>query len=159
MKRKYAVDFYKAFSSSYDEEWAHSKSDTPIPTPDASGDEGTYRDISVSNYGQYQENDSYNEIWDNLLEDCETDADTELITKLRNLSSGQLIDKPNYGATVYIGEIDKSISVDELWTNKKVMLFLSENEDEYRIAKQTNWTCYCTSVGFDPEELIDHIRR
>lgn len=159
MKRKYAVDFYKAFSSSYDEEWAHSKSDTPIPTPDASGDEGTYRDISVSNYGQYQENDSYNEIWDNLLEDCETDADTELINKLRNLSSGQLIDKPNYGATVYIGEIDKSISVDELWTNKKVMLFLSENEDEYRIAKQTNWTCYCTSVGFDPEELIDHIRR
>ncbi len=159
MKRKYAIDFYKLFSDSYTQEWTCTKNETPIETTSNIDNDIRYVDVSISNHGQYQEQNSFEEIWDNILEDCQTDADFDCVSKLKELSVGVSLDKPLYSASVKIGEIDKVISVDELWSDKKVMLFLEENEEDYRIAKQTDWSCYCTSDAFCCEELIDRIRR
>lgn len=159
MKRRYAVDFYKQIAPSYTDDWSCHKNETPIEIVSEDDNEGKYHDIIISNQGQYQEQLSFEEIWDNLLEDCETDCDFDYVNRIKALSIEQSLEKPLYGASVKIGEIDTVISVDELWPDKKVMLFLAENVDDYNIAQQTEWSCYCTSDRFDCEEFIDRIRR
>lgn len=37
------------------------------------------------------------------------------------------------------------------------MLFLSESEDDYEIAKKTGWYCYCTKIGFNVDEFLKRI--
>ena len=69
----------------------------------------------------------------------------------------QNISKPWYRESIKIIETGEEIFTDLIWKDKKVILFLSENIEEYQKAKVTDFNCYCLSEDFDIDEFISKI--
>jgi len=107
--------------------------------------------------GTNQESDSIEEIWENLIVDCEKKEEA-IIKKLMEECTDN-IEKPIYSPTVEIVNKNEKITVNELWTDAKVMLFLSENEEEYNIAKETGWNCFIINEEFDIKEFLRSIKK
>ena len=69
----------------------------------------------------------------------------------------QNISKPWYGESVKVVETNEEIYTDLIWKEKKVILFLSENHENYQKAKETDFSCYCLNEAFDIDEFISKI--
>ena len=71
--------------------------------------------------------------------------------------SPERIAGPCYRESMQIVESGEEILADLMWKEQKVMLFLAENDDEYKKAVKTGWRCYRTGTVFDPKELLKYI--
>ena len=67
------------------------------------------------------------------------------------------ISKPWYKESIKISETGVELFTDLVWKEKKVILFLGENEKSYKIAKETDFDCYCLSEEFNIDEFISKI--
>ena len=61
------------------------------------------------------------------------------------------------GKDIKIVETGEEIFTDLIWKDKKVILFLSENIEEYQKAKCTEFSCYCLNEEFDIDEFLSKI--
>ena len=112
--------------------------------------------IIFSEVGANQSNYTSDEIWDNILEDCDTEGEKEVINEIKKMCENNIA-KPIYGEKARLSDMDKEFDIDLVWKDRGIMLFLDANYDSYEIAKQTGWNCYCTGVGFDIAEFIKYI--
>jgi len=173
MKRKYAIDFYLQFANTYNEEWASIRNEEIYVRPvvesvenEAVNEVAATLEITVvkehfqllfGDDGQNQKTESADEIWDNLLEDCCTTSEQQIIIAIKKQNVEHIL-KPFYRQSVKIIETEEKIYPDLIWKDKKIMLFLDENKDSYEIAKKTGWHCYCTAEPFDVEEFLGRIK-
>ena len=67
------------------------------------------------------------------------------------------IEHPIYNEKVVNIDTNEEFFVRELWKNKKVMLFLGEDIEDYKIAKKTGWKCFCLSEHIDLNKFIELI--
>ena len=170
LKRKYAIDFYLHFALEPDGEWETTRNEEiymlPVAEPmdsvdvvqlnnDESLDTGHYQ-MQFCNEGQNQMSETTREIWENLLEDCDDD-EYSIIHQLLEHSDIE-IEKPVYRESVMIIETQERFFADQIWKEKKVMLFLTDSAEDYEIAQKTGWKCYCTKEGFDVEEFLERIK-
>ena len=63
-------------------------------------------------------------------------------------------DKPIYNEIAQNIDTGEKFMINELWKDKKVMLFLSSNYEDYLKAKKTGWKCFCTKEEFDVNEFM-----
>lgn len=96
-------------------------------------------DVEVYDDGQKQTG-SYREIWEYIKDDTENTREQELFDELIEKSTGTY-EKPIYGGRVKVS--GESINVDLIWENSKVMFFLADSYEEYLLAKQSTWKCFC----------------
>lgn len=162
IKRKYALDFFDSVKDSNDtfvveliEEGVPNVS-TPEDNFILSEESDFF--VRVLNHGRDHRSDPVNEIWDNLLEDCDDD-EKEIVKQIAQKCSTS-IEKPIYDEEFELiskdnNEKSESFCVDLIWPKNKVMLFLKENIDDYNAAQKSDWKCFCTVEGFD----IDHFLR
>lgn len=163
LKRKYAIEFFKQISLSYDVLWDCLKNDeiyvgaTIEESVESKEQESLkeYYQLSFCNNGRNQMSDSVEEIWTDLLDDCD-DTEAEIIRRIMN-SSCNNISKPIYGESIRIIETGEVFYVRQLWKEKNVMLFLKDDMEDCEIAKKTGWHCYSTTEDFDVEEFIKRI--
>jgi len=106
--------------------------------------------------GTYQNSDTMEEIWNNLLSDC--DNKTQEIVKSIIQNYPKNTKKPIYYPTVEFIKDKKRIIVNELWENSKVMLFLPENKEDYNIAKQNGWKCFLLDNSFDLQDFLRSVK-
>ncbi len=110
--------------------------------------------IRVCDDGQMQTG-SYEEIWSYLKEDTDDKVEKETIDLIIQKSVG-IYEKPIYGGSVeYNQEI---ITVDFIWRNSKVLLFLADCFEEYTKLKNCGWTTYCLKENFDIDLFLDSIK-
>lgn len=170
LKRRYAIEFYRQFASSPDAEWLVTRNEEVYVAANNVDDEKTDSEISdvcdtvkfkehfqllFCNKGQNQMSESETEIWENLLEDCDED-ECKIIQQIADKKKGSIA-KPICREYIEIIETGEKFFVDEVWKDKKVMLFLADSYDDYEVAKKTGWYCYCTKVEFDIDEFIKRI--
>lgn len=169
LKRRYAIDFYQQFSASYKNEWEYyrneevyqelgnvdvkSKVISNIEEEIAATKE--HFQLNFCDEGRNQVSDTVEEIWRNLLDDC-NDDERKLIQEIVN-QHVENITRPIYGESVVIAETKEKFFVRQIWKDKQVMLFLADDKADYEIAQKTGWHCYCTAVGFDIDEFIRRI--
>lgn len=97
------------------------------------------------------------EIWNNIYEDCYDENELSMINLLKE-NSNIIISRPYYRTTLMCRETGEAYFSNLAWKDEKVLLFLNENEDEYRRAsEQTDWSCYCTAEEFDVFEFLSRI--
>jgi hypothetical protein len=113
--------------------------------------------ISFSNTGRNQNAESAEEIWENILEDCETTEEKHLIKDIVALNRNNIA-KPVYGESAKIVETGEEINIDLVWKQQRIMLFLDANYESYKKAQKIGWNCYCTTHGFDIEELLEQVK-
>ena len=107
--------------------------------------------------GTNQDSDTIEEIWENLIGDCE-ETEENIIIKLLNECPDD-IEKPIYNPTVEFIDKKQKITVNEMWNNAKVMLFLPENQEDYNIAKENGWTCFMIDANFNIKEFLRSIKK
>lgn len=168
LKRKYAIEFFKQFSLSYKDEWFATRNEEiyvrhaveTVPQKiikEAFASTKEHFQLEYGDDGQNQESETAEEIWDNLSDDCYTDTEQRLIEEIKSRNIVNIV-KPVYQQTIKILETGEKIYTDLIWRSKKVMLFLDENKDSYKIAIKTGWYCYCTSETFDIDEFLERIQ-
>lgn len=157
IKRYYALDFYHMFDLPLNEEWPATRDENvyEIINPFQEDDESQKLQITFCNNGRNQAADSVEEIWTNLIDDCSEEEEGILKTILEKCP--QNISKPWYGESIKVVETGEEIYTSLIWKEKKVILFLKENETGYEIAKATEFTCYCLNEDFDVDEFISKI--
>lgn len=105
--------------------------------------------------GRNQQGDSINEIWENLIEDCD-EKDERVIRKIiENIKEDS--EKPIYNAKVEALNLKTKITVNELWEKSKVMLFLSDNIENFEKAQKTGWKCYLLDDNINIDEFLERI--
>lgn len=152
LKRKYAIDFYELFNLKdvTINEMKETKYETNIKN------ERKIVQIELCNKGIYQETDSNSDIINNLIDDC-NDNEYYLLVKIGKKIKDLKIEKPIYNEEIINKDTGERITVNELWKNNKVMLFLADNYDDYTKAKKTGWKCYCTKEEFNIDEFVKQI--
>lgn len=152
LKRIYAIEFYDNFSVNKEiiSEMKEIELDNSEYKQREQIDEANLR---FENQGMYQDSNSVKEIWANLAEDCDDD-EILIIEKLVRKSEGRNIDKPIYNEVVKNADKNEEFMVNEIWKNKKVMLFLTSNYEDYLKAKNTGWKCFCMKEKFDIDEFL-----
>jgi hypothetical protein len=157
LKRYYAIDFYNKFNLSPDEAWHATRDENVYETVIPFQEEVTPHNLQIvfCNNGQNQSSESSEEIWDNLIEDCSSEEEDVLKTIQKKCPKN--ISKPWYKESIKISETGVELFTDLVWKEKKVILFLGENEKSYKIAKETDFDCYCLSEEFNIDEFISKI--
>lgn len=157
LKRYYALDFYHMFDLSLDETWSATRDENiyEIVCAFQEDEESQKLQVAFCNNGQNQAAESVSEIWNNIIDDCSEDE--ESLIKIISDKCPQNISKPWYRESIRIIETGEEVFTDLIWKDKKVILFLSENIEEYQKAKETDFSCYCLSEDFDIDEFISKI--
>jgi len=112
--------------------------------------------LTLGTDGRNPGTESAIEIWNDLLEDCSDDDEIEIIEKIKSRSP-KSITRPYYRKTVKIEETGESFIANLIWEEKKVILFLNDTYDGYKLAKKTGWFVYCTKDEFDINELLEKV--
>ena len=101
--------------------------------------------IDITDLGVDLTDESYKNIWAGLKEyanECEIPLIDDLITNVERFRG---IAKPHRAATFFEKGKKQALEADLIWPEKRVMLFTSENEDEYNVAVNSQWKCFYTA--------------
>lgn len=112
--------------------------------------------LVLGNDGRNPGNESAEEIWEDLLDDCFYDDEISLVEEIEK-NSPKNIAKPYYSKTVEIEETAEKFVANLIWDTKEVILFLNDAYEDYLIAKKTGWAVFCTKEGFDIRELLEKV--
>jgi ATP-dependent helicase YprA (DUF1998 family) len=112
--------------------------------------------LILGNDGRNPGNESADEIWSDLLDDCFYEKELSLIEKVKE-NSPKNIARPYYSKTVEIEETAEKFVANLIWDSKEVILFLNDAYEDYLIAKKTGWAVFCTKEGFDIKELLEKV--
>ena len=73
-----------------------------------------------------------------------------------NMFAGK--EKPESECDFSIAGESDVYTCDLLWRKSKVMFFTSTNEDDYEVAKNSDWKCFYSMDIDDPVTLINEIK-
>ena len=113
--------------------------------------------IVVTDKGTDMLNSSFASIWTSMLQFSEDHEERTLYEQLINHEHEYLNkEHPCQGATFQIEGFSEYYTVDLLWKNSHVMFFSCENAEEYQLAKQSDWKCFCIAEEkFEWKQLIN----
>jgi len=157
LKRKYAIDFFKELlcgrdgfdiipveNSVPDEDFMIVQNESDVT--------GKLR-VELCGKGRTVNN---KELWEELLEDYSDDSrDTAIIEKLRDMTANTHISDAIYNEFFVLPELsEEQYMASVVWQKERIMLFMSDMNDEYNTAKEGNWKCFSTTEGFDIDQFI-----
>lgn len=154
LKRIYAIEFYNNVRNSFEK-----YSMIEIEAEEISVDEVELADRAKYNFnGQDQTGMSFDDIWNDILDEADTDTERRIICDLIEKTSSGNFNKPHYGGTMSNIDNAEEIIADLVWPDIKVSLHLLSNYNEYEKIKSTSWDCYCLNDDFAIEEFIEKIK-
>ncbi len=106
--------------------------------------------------GRNPGNESADEIWEDLLDDCYDDNELSIIREVKEKSPDN-IEQPYYNKTVEIEETGEKFVANLIWPDKQVILFLNDAMEDYLLAKKTGWDLYYTNEEFDVQKLLEKV--
>lgn len=153
LKRRYAIGFYRQITPYYDNVWSSSKNDEPYIVQSLTANvaelESSLLKVIPLNRGQIQVGLSHEDIWENILEDCDEDEEDTL-----NAIASIVVNEPDiYNEIFKIERSGETFCANFAWIEKKVLLFLKDNEEDYIKAKETGWTCLYTTDSDIAEKI------
>lgn len=155
LQRKLAIDVIKRLlfgiegvSELYQNERWHWKSDIAFSKKKMK--------LLLGSDGRNPGNESADEIWSDLLDDCFDDDEIKIIKEVKE-SSPESIAKPFYNKSVKIEETGEEFIANLIWDAKQVILFLNDAYEDYLIAKKTGWDVYCTKEIFNITEFLEKV--
>lgn len=154
LKRVYAIDFYKSLLNSFDK-----YSMIEIEGAETQVLETSLADRAQYNFnGQDQSGMSFNDIWNDILDETDTETEAKLIGDLLEKTSMGNFNKPFYGGTITNIDSGEEINADLVWPSLNVSLHLLGSRAEYEKLKETRWNCYCLADNFLIDEFIEKIK-
>lgn len=141
LKRRYAIDFFRQISPNPDAIWRSSKDSSVYMVQPLSSSvsvpESSIMKIIRLNKGQLQAGLSHDQIWDNILEDCED----EEVDNVKRFSEIVKREPDLYNEMYKIEKTGETFCANLVWSDEKIFVFLSDNEEDYEVAKKTGWEC------------------
>ena len=113
--------------------------------------------IVITDMGTDMQNSSFASIWASMLQFSEDNEERTFYEQLIDHEHEYLTkEHPCQGATFQVEGCSEYYTVDLLWKKSRVMFFSCENEEEYQLAKKSDWKCFCLiEEKFDWKDLIN----
>lgn len=144
LKRRYAIGFFRQISPYYENPWSSSKNEeeyiVETLVPDVNLDEPEQMRIISQNRGQIQSGLSHEEIWENILEDC-ADDEIEVVKRISEIIT---VEPDVYNEIFKIEATGEMFCANLVWMDRKILLFLRDNSEDYEMAEKTGWNCIIT---------------
>lgn len=102
---------------------------------------------------------NYRQIWSNIAQFSDNNDEIKLLTELMEKEAlFNKLELPHKNATFSMGE-NINLNVDLLWPLSKTMYFSADNQEEYQLAKRSNWNCIfgCDS-SITCDDIVKHIK-
>ena len=102
--------------------------------------------LKVTNKNSSIKSETYDDIFDEFGND-------EVVIRLRDTFKSKSLEKPDYEWVDFDVEGQTGYA-DLLWEKKKLLLFASDNQEGYAIAKQSDYKCYLLDVSFNIDDFL-----
>lgn len=102
--------------------------------------------LKVTNKNSSIKSETYDDIFDEFGND-------EVVIRLRDTFKSKSLEKPDYEWVDFDIEGQTGYA-DLLWEKKKLLLFASDNQEGYAIAKQSDYKCYLLDVSFNIDDFL-----
>ena len=102
--------------------------------------------LKVTNKNSSIKSETYDDIFDEFGND-------EVVIRLRDTFKSKSLEKPDYEWVDFDIEGQTGYA-DLLWERKKLLLFASDNQEGYAIAKQSDYKCYLLDVSFNIDDFL-----
>lgn len=164
LKRKYAITFCEEILSNPEveiieiddeQEELIDSSDLKEKSDTSKINESPGYKVELKNKGRKT---TIKDVLNDLLDDCEKHEE-ELINKLFEKLEGTDLPVVYRESFTIPKKCESVFEASLVIPDKKVMIFLSEYEDDYNEAKESEWKCFCTSDNLDISEIIEMLRR
>ena len=90
------------------------------------------------------------EAYDDIFDEFGND---EVLIKLKDAFKSNSLEKPDYEWVDFDVEGQTGYA-DLLWEKKKILLFASDNQEGYAIAKQSDYKCYLLDDLFNIDDFL-----
>lgn len=131
----------------YGEELLRKKSNEENSGASKDVSDNVYDAVLVQHNGTKLSNMVLSDVWKYVLDGVSEPSKTEkeLFAGLCSASyNGNVAEDPLSGERVKLVNSRETIDTDLVWENARVMIFLSDNKDNYLRAKKSDWTCFYT---------------
>ena len=115
--------------------------------------------IVVTDMGTDMQNSGFASIWTSMLQFSE-DSNERMLFEQLIIHEHEYLSKerPCQGATFQVEGSSAYYTVDLLWKKSRVMFFSCENEEEYHLAKKSDWKCFCVAEEkFEWKDLVNSL--
>ena len=113
----------------------------------------------IVNSGTDMNEVSYNEIWDSLMQWSENEEERRKLKEIIDRSSElERKEKPLSGCEFMLSGFPEMYSCDLIWKRSKVAFFTEENECDCKVARESDWKCFCSTDDFSVDELFERIK-
>lgn len=117
--------------------------------------------LLITDVGMNLQGSAYADVWKNLLQFSNDKHECEVLKDL--LSNTEMLDgseKPYQAGTFQVLGDSNYYNVDLYWPIAKVMIFTSENEEEYDIASKSEWKCfYLGADNVTANDIVKTLRK
>lgn len=96
--------------------------------------------IVIKDYGVI--GSGHESVWMNLSQFADSEEKNKIEELLKNISKFEKLERPGCNGTFTDAETMNDYNVDLIWKKSKVMVFTAENEEEYLLAKDSDWKCF-----------------
>lgn len=159
LKRKYAIVFLDSVRGGYNYYFGSYVESEQDNTETVNKEDSIAKRKAIFNKdGQDQTTMPFVDIWKYLADDTD---DAEQVSIIDILSSGMTdgaYEKPFYSASLTLIDDKSSIYADLVWPKSKVLVFLKENQENYEIACNSDWTSFCLDGDFDSNAFLETIK-
>lgn len=158
LDRLKALEFLEKWQSDFVSESLSANECNETDTP---SDESAHCKLSVVKEGMNCSAQSYRSLWEYMSEDASEPSEVEFFTCLvENANETEECEKPYRGICQLknMAQIDaQTITCSMLWKDKKILMFTSENETDFKKALSSDWTCICTTGGQESAQRLIHL--
>lgn len=144
------IGFYSSYDS-IDKKWSADKNNSPL--------DNKIRSCFISDYGMEMTGSNYKDIWKSILQFSDDEEEREILrTIIVHVAEFNGKEKPWSNATFDV-DGHKNLGVDLIWPKSKIMFFSADNEDEFNLASNSDWRCFCSKQSpFSLEELLANLK-
>lgn len=97
----------------------------------------------------------YKSIWSDVKQWTKNDAETNLLNELISHSQEfEIKEKPSRDCEFIIPPYTEKHKATLLWKNSKVAYFTTDDEDDYVVAKHSDWICFCGNAPNLTSDII-----
>ena len=111
--------------------------------------------LKITDKGINIQNMEFKTVCLSILQFANSELEKNAINEIVEHESDFLgLEKP-YKDASFSFDLVENYEVDLAWINARVLLFTGENEEEYKLAQESDWKCYClNSKEFSYKELV-----
>jgi len=150
------LGFYSDFVNNWNREYKNHEGKRSNPKEEKK-ENNTTSEIIIKDYGVLES--THLSVWENLLQFVNLSEKEKVSDLISNIEKFDGLEIPGCDGTFSLISSMEDYGVDLIWRKSKVMVFSSDNKEEYNIASKSDWKCFnLEDEKFGWQKLLEELK-